>query len=189
MDKDELEAGEEGILEADTPPEPECGKESGEAQEEAEGQAGEELESLRRELAAEQDKYIRLYADFDNYKKRTAKEKSDIYAYASLPLMEKLLTVLDSFDSALKEGGPAQDDPVYQGLAMVSNNLAEILKAEGLKPIATVGERFDPNLHNGVATDELEETEDDEITEEFIRGYIYKDKVIRPSMVKVNRKS
>jgi len=147
-----------------------------------------ELESLRAELESQKDKYIRLYADFDNYKKRTAKEKSEIFAYASQPLMEKLLSVLDAFGSALKDS-EAVGGPVYEGLVMVSNNLRDILSAEGLTAIAAVGETFDPNKHNGIATDDREDVDEDTVTEEFITGYMYKDRVIRPAMVKVNKKA
>ncbi|MCL1802104.1 MAG: nucleotide exchange factor GrpE [Eubacteriaceae bacterium] len=157
-----------------------------EMQEQEEGDKEENLK-LQELLDAEKEKYIRLYADFDNYKKRTSKEKSDIYAFAGLSLVEKLLSVLDSFNSALKVEENEQS-PVYQGFVMVLNNLNEILKSEGLVQIASVGESFNPMLHNAIATEESDDCDDGIITEEFMAGYTFKDKVVRPAMVKVNKK-
>jgi molecular chaperone GrpE len=147
-----------------------------------------QVDELTKKLDSEKDKFLRLYADFENYKKRTAREKTEIYAYANAPLIEKLLSVLDSFDNALKDYSD-ESGAIYDGFSMISNNLREILTVEGLIRIPTVGEPFNPNLHHGIATDDNESFDEDIITEEFMSGYQYKDRIIRPAMVKVNKKN
>ena len=149
--------------------------------------AEEPADELTVRLEELNDKYVRLYADFENYKKRTAKEKTEIYAHANIGLVEKLLAVLDSFGNAFKEQDE-KNTAVYEGFAKVSKQLNDILTAEGLQIIPAAGEKFDPNIHHAVAADSSDEYEDNVITEEFMSGYLFKDKVIRPSMVKVNKR-
>ena len=149
--------------------------------------AEELTDELTNKLEELNDKYVRLYADFENYKKRTAKEKTEIYAHANIGLVEKLLAVLDSFGNALKEQDE-KNTAVYEGFVKVSKQLNDILTAEGLQIIPAAGEKFDPNIHHAVAADSSDEYEDNVITEEFMSGYLFKDKVIRPSMVKVNKR-
>ena len=149
--------------------------------------ADETADEMTVRLEELNDKYVRLYADFENYKKRTAKEKTEIYAHANIGLVEKLLAVLDSFGNAFKEQDE-KNTAVYEGFAKVSKQLNDILTAEGLQIIPAAGEKFDPNIHHAVAADSSDEYEDNVITEEFMSGYQFKDKVIRPSMVKVNKR-
>ena len=131
------------------------------------------------------DRYLRLYADFDNFKKRTAKEKLDASAYAIGGLLTKLLTVLDNLERAVNT--ETSDAQYYEGVKMVSNQFKEILETEGLIKIDCVGKQFDPIIHYAVMSDNDETKADNEITEELQSGYMYKDKILRPSMVKVNK--
>lgn len=133
------------------------------------------------------DQYLRLRADFDNFRKRAIKEKEDTIIYANSLLMEKLLPVIDNFKRALASDKKDNEDFV-KGVEMVANQLNEILKEMGLEKIEDVGSMFDPNLHHGVAVGREEDKEEDEILEALQEGYTFKNKVIRPSMVKVNKK-
>lgn len=144
------------------------------------------IEQMKKEYSDLNDKYMRLYADFDNYKKRSVKEKSDALNYAAVPLMEKLLSVMDNFDRALASCED-QESAFCEGVKMVSRQLTDILTSEGLKAIDALDSQFDPNLHNAVMVDNDAEKEDNVITAEFQKGYMFKDKVVRPSMVKVNK--
>lgn len=142
-------------------------------------------DALDEKYQALNDAYLRLRADFDNFKKRTQKEKADVMRYASCELVTKLLNILDNFERAI--AASEEDTPLASGVKMVYKQLCEILKEEGLDAIACVGEPFDPNMHHAVLTGNEQEKDENIITEELQRGYIYKEKVIRPSMVKVNK--
>lgn len=141
---------------------------------------------MKKEYEELNDKYMRLYADFDNYKKRSVKEKSDALNYAAVPLMEKLLGVMDNFERALASCED-QESAFCEGVKMVSRQLTDILTSEGLSAIEALDSQFDPNLHNAVMVDSDTEKEDNVITAEFQKGYMFKDRVVRPSMVKVNK--
>lgn len=131
-----------------------------------------------------QDKYIRLYADFENYKKRKEKEVLSSYTNGKIGAVEELLSVVDNFDRALLS--IENDDSQFaQGIKMVSKQLYEALDKLGVKPIEALGKQFDPNLHNAVMHIEDENFGENVVAEEFLKGYICGDRVIRHSMVKV----
>ena len=146
-----------------------------------------EAVQLIKELDDLKETHLRLHADFDNFRKRAVKEKYEISSYAVSGLMSKLIGVMDNFDRAIKSD-PQNDTPFYQGIKMVAKQLDELLSEEGLTVIPTVGEPFDPNKHYAVMTENDPEQGDDLIVEELQTGYQFKDKVIRPSMVKVNKR-
>ena len=131
--------------------------------------------------------YLRLRADFDNYKRRSLKEKTEIAQYTMAGFLTKLLPVIDNFDRALNVSEEEQNT-FYNGIKMIATQLSEVLISEGLEVVASEGESFDPNRHNAIMTDSVEDVEDDVITAELQKGYSYKEKVIRPALVKVNRK-
>lgn len=127
--------------------------------------------------------YVRLQADFANFKRRSEKEKQDIYKYGSEKLVTKLLSVADNLDRALAE---AKDDtPLRQGIELVRKELMDILKAEGLEEIESDGIKFDPNQHHAVFMEDSDKHDSEHIIETFQKGYKLKEKVIRPAMVKV----
>ena len=132
-----------------------------------------------------QDKYVRLFADFDNYKKRTQKEMLSSYSNGASGVIEELLPVIDNLERAVGAVSEDDDSNLAQGIQMVYKQLQETLTKLQVKPIPAVGEKFDPNLHNAVMHIEDEELEENVIVEEFLKGYQVKDKVIRHSMVKV----
>ena len=143
---------------------------------------------LTKELAEAKDRMLRLQADFDNFRKRTQKEKEDWYKYASAGIMEKLLPVLDNFERALLAINVKNEEAqgIRDGVDMIYRQLTEILDKEGLEPITAVGEIFDPNLHEALMQVPAEKGQQEgQITEELRRGYRFKDRVIRHTMVKV----
>ena len=139
-----------------------------------------------KEAEAEEDgdaKYLRLMADFQNYKKRVEKEKKDLYSYANEKLVTELLAVLDNFERALAHEDSG--DGFKEGMEMIFKQLMDVLEKSGLAEIAALGEDFDPNFHNAVMTEETEEYESGKVSGVLQKGYTLNGKVIRPSMVKV----
>ncbi len=131
------------------------------------------------------DKYQRSVAEFDNFRKRTIKERDLIAINAACAVIEQLLPVMDNLERAQKLTDLSQDDAMKQGFDLLSRQLTESFEKIGVKAIETVGTAFDPNFHEAVAHVEDENVGEGIITEEYQRGYIYKEKVIRPAMVKV----
>ena len=132
------------------------------------------------------DRLTRQMAEFDNFRKRTEKEKSQMYKIGAKDIIEKMLPVVDNFErglDAVKEED--KEDPFIQGMEMVYKQLMTVLGELGVKPIEAVGKEFDPNLHNAVMHVEDENFGENIIAEEFQKGYMYRDSVVRHSMVKV----
>ena len=132
------------------------------------------------------DRLTRQMAEFDNFRKRTEKEKSQMYEVGAKDIIEKILPVVDNFErglDAVKEED--KEDPFIQGMEKVYKQLMTTLEGIEVKPIEAVGQEFDPNLHNAVMHVEDEEAGENIITEEFQKGYMYHDSVVRHSMVKV----
>jgi len=146
-----------------------------------------EAENYKREAEETHQRLLRLQADYDNFRRRTRLEKEEFVKYASLSLVERLLPVLDNFERALAAARNAADlDSFAKGVDMIYRQLADVLAQEGLEPIKAVGEPFNPEFHQAVMQVESEEYDDNVVVEELQKGYKLKEKVIRPSMVKVN---
>lgn len=152
---------------------------------ENEGKDTEAPEKAVKEEAAEDEstRYLRLMADFQNYKKRVEKEKKDLYSYANEKLVTKQLEVLDNFERALEQ--ETSDESFKKGMEMIFKQLSNVLEKSGLAEIAALGEDFDPNVHNAVMTEETEDYESGKVSGVMQKGYTLNGKVIRPSMVKV----
>ena len=132
------------------------------------------------------DKLARQMAEFDNFRKRTEKEKSQMYEIGAKDIIDKVLPVVDNFERGL--GAVAEEDkehPFIQGMDKVYKQLMTTLEGIGVKPIEAVGQEFNPDFHNAVMHEENEEFGENIITEEFQKGYMYRDSVVRHSMVKV----
>ena len=164
-----------------------------EAEEAIEETVEEEAEAAEPEKSAESDKeaalknqMMRLQADFENYKKRTAKEKTEIYAHAVEGVMTKLLTVIDNLDRAEANADSENFEGYHNGVQMIFKEFMNVLQGEGLKEIDALDQPFDPNYHYGVTVGQDEEKDDQTVLEVLQKGYMCKDKVIRPAMVKVN---
>ena len=132
------------------------------------------------------DKLLRQMAEFDNFRKRTEKEKSAMYEIGAKDIIEKLLPVVDNFERGfLSVTEEDKEDAFVTGMEMVYKQLLTMLEGVGVKPIEAVGQEFNPDLHNAVMHIEDEEVGDNIIVEEFQKGYTYRDSVVRYSMVKV----
>lgn len=146
-----------------------------------------ETEKLEIQLKEQNDKYLRLMAEYDNYQKRTQKEKAARYADAVIDTVEKLLPIGDNLERALNTEVTSEDAVKFkEGIEMVMKQFNDCLEKLDVKPIPALGEQFDPNLHNAVMHIEDESVDDNTIVEDLMKGYIYKDeRVVRHSMVKV----
>ena len=129
------------------------------------------------------DRLKRSMAEFDNYRKRTEKEKASMYVIGAKDIVEKMLPVVDNFERGLAQA--AEGDAFADGMKMIYKQLMTTLDGLGVKPIEAVGKEFDPNFHNAVMHVEDETVGDNIVVEELQKGYTYKDFVIRYSMVKV----
>ena len=131
-----------------------------------------------------QDKYTRLYAEFQNFRRRTEKEKSDIYAFANEKFAMGLLEVIDNFERAMEHGSEA--DPKFaEGMQLILKQLQSVLEKNNVEEIEALDKPFDPNYHNAVMTEASETAESGTVTKVLQKGYMLNKKVIRPSMVAV----
>ena len=164
---------------------------SGDAKEDAEKKTGKKLFGKKKDKKDEKieeltDKLTRQMAEFDNFRKRTEKEKSQMYEIGAKDIIEKILPVVDNFErglDAVKEED--KEDPFVQGMEKVYKHLLTTLEGIEVKPIEAVGQPFDPNFHNAVMHVEDENFGENIVAEEFQKGYTYRDAVVRHSMVKV----
>ena len=166
------ENGEEAIAEEETKERKFFGKKK-----EKKDKKDEKIEELT-------DKVKRQMAEFDNFRKRTEKEKASMYIVGAKDIVEKILPVVDNFERglAMAEGS---EDPFVEGMEKIYKQLMTTLDEMGVKPIEAVGQEFNPDFHNAVMHVEDEEAGENVIVEEFQKGYLYKDFVVRHSMVKV----
>ena len=132
------------------------------------------------------DKVTRQMAEFDNFRKRSEKEKSARYEMGAKDVIEKVLPVIDNFERGL-QGVPKKQktDPFVEGMEMIYKQFMTALEEIGVKPIEAIGKTFDPDIHNAVMHEESDKHEENTISEEFQKGYMYRDSVVRYSMVKV----
>ena len=164
---------------------------SEEAKEDAEKKTGKKLFGKKKDKKDEKieeltDKLTRQMAEFDNFRKRTEKEKSQMYEIGAKDIIEKILPVVDNFErglDAVKE--EEKEDPFVQGMEKVYKHLVTTLEGIEVKPIEAVGQPFDPNFHNAVMHVEDENFGENIVAEEFQKGYTYRDSVVRHSMVNV----
>ena len=146
-----------------------------------------ELEKVKAELNAKNDRLLRLQADFDNFRKRAAKEKTELANVIEQSFLTDLLPLLDNLEraSGAAEGENSNVETLRKGIEMIRAETIAALTKHGLEPIDTENKMFDPNFHQAVGTIQDETKQDGTISAEFQRGYIARGKVIRPSMVQV----
>jgi len=182
----------EAAAEAEAKPKPDA-KAEAEARAKAEGEPDsaaapapetpDPAEQLRAELAAERDRYLRLAAEFDNYRKRTQKEREALYTDAVCDTISRILPVYDNLTRAL--AAPCTDEAFYKGVEMTMAQFMEVLEKLGVRKIPSVGEKFNPDLHEAVMHVEDDSVGENVVVEEFRAGFMIGDKVIRYSTVKV----
>jgi molecular chaperone GrpE len=142
---------------------------------------------LVKQADENQQRFLRAQADFDNFRRRTLKEKEELGQYASMKLIGQLLPVVDNFERAVAAASVNGDfESLAKGVDMIFRQLEQTLEQEGLKAMNVVGEPFNPDFHQAIMQVESDEHEEGIIVEEVQKGYILKDKVLRPAMVKVS---
>ena len=147
------------------------------------GKKKKEKDKFEQQIEDLTDRLKRNMAEFDNFRKRTEKEKSSMYIIGAKDIVEKILPVVDNFERGLAQA--PEDDAFADGMKMIYKQLISTLNDLGVQPIEAVGKEFDPNFHNAVMHVEDEEAGENVIVEEFQKGYMYRDSVVRYSMVKV----
>ena len=185
---EEPAAAEEAEDTADADPAEEASGDEEETADEAKGFFKKKKEKEKKDKNAEKideltDKLQRQMAEFENYRKRTEKEKAAMYDMGTRDTIEKLLPVLDNFERGL--AGAAEEDPFAEGMKMIYRQMITTLTDLGVTPIEAEGQEFDPNLHNAVMHVDDENFGENVVAEELQKGYMYKDHVVRHSMVKV----
>lgn len=143
-----------------------------------------ELENIRAQLSQVNDKLLRTLAEYDNYRKRTQKEKEAIYSDSKSEIIMKLLPVIDNFERAQAAEQP-DIETFKKGIDMIFTQLMDSMKSLGVESFGAAGDEFDPNLHNGVMHVEDEELGENVIADVFMKGYKMGDRVLRPATVKV----
>jgi molecular chaperone GrpE len=142
---------------------------------------------LQADLDRFRDLALRSQADFENYKKRSAREKDEAIKYANSGLLERLLPIVDNFELGLAAArGEGEASPVFSGMSLVFKQLNDFLSDNGLQPIDAVGEKFDPNLHEAIAHGPSDKIPEGSIIHQTRRGYRYKDRLLRPASVVVS---
>jgi len=154
----------------------------------------EDIAAERDKLAAEkaelEDTLKRRQADFENFRRRTERERAEMFEYATMEALRAMLPVLDGFDRALK-AAPVEEGPVKdyaEGIRLICQNFMESLTKLGLETVESTGQIFDPNQHHAVQKEQRDDLEDQTIMEEYQRGYKFKGKLLREAMVKVSVK-
>ena len=147
------------------------------------GELQEKINELTSQLADANDKYLRLYAEYDNYRKRTTKEKMEAYGDATCRCIAEILPVIDSFERAIE--AECTDESYKSGMQMIYTNFIDVLKKIGVTEMEALGNEFDTNLHNAIKKTEDENFGENTICEVFQKGYMFNDRVIRHAVVAV----
>ncbi|SFA85280.1 molecular chaperone GrpE [Selenomonas ruminantium] len=187
-DEQKLEEMQQEINAVDADEAEEAASESAESEneetQEPQDEAAAQIEKLTAELKEKEDRVLRLQADFENFRRRTSKEKEELSAVVTQGMLKDMLPLLDNFERAM--AAEAKDGEAFQkGVEMIFTQFTEILKKNGLEHIEVEGQKFDPNFHQAVMRVQNADMEDDDIAQELQKGYMVKGRVIRPSMVQV----
>ena len=147
-----------------------------------------EMEELKIELAEQKDKFIRLYAEFDNFKRRNAKERIELMQTAGRDVIQSLLEVMDDFERADKQMAKSEDvEQIKKGIELIFSKLKNTLSSKGLKEMKSIGTEFNPDLHEAITEIEVPEEMKGKVVDEVEKGYTLNDKIIRFSKVVVGK--
>src|SRR6266571_4805880 len=145
------------------------------------------MSGLQADLDRFRDLALRSQADFENYKKRSAREKDEAIKYANSSLLERLVAIIDNFELGLEAAkGESEQSPIYSGMTLVLKQLHDFLAENGLQPIEAEGKRFDPNLHQAIAHEPNNQFPEGIVLRQTRRGYRFRDRLLRPSSVVVS---
>ena len=150
--------------------------------------ADDERERLTAELKEANDKYLRLYAEFDNYRKRVNRDKEELIKYGNERLLHELLPFIDHLEMALKHSSNESSSGIVEGVEITLKGLRKTLEKFGLNEIEAEGKPFDPSVHHAVSQVESEKIDENMVVEELRKGYMLNDKVLRASLVAVSKK-
>jgi molecular chaperone GrpE len=160
------------------------GPESAVAAEEAD-----QLTALQQEKDALQDRLLRTAAEFDNYRKRIDRERRELSDFAISDVFRELLPIIDNFERALQTPAPPEADAFRKGIELIHRQMLDLLRKRGVKPIEALGSDFDPNFHQAVIHEASDSHREGEVMEELQRGYMLGERLLRPAMVKVAKRS
>lgn len=148
-----------------------------------------ELDEKEGKIKSLEDRILYLQADFENFKKLKAKEKQDTLKYANEIIIKELLPVIDNLEMALKHAESTEDyKAIHEGVKITLNEFLKVLEKSGVTPVEALGQKFDPNFHEAFYQEEREDVEPDTVVSEFQKGYLLKERLIRPSRVGVSKK-
>ncbi|NLO21396.1 MAG: nucleotide exchange factor GrpE [Syntrophomonadaceae bacterium] len=148
----------------------------------------EQINKLQEELKQANDLYLRALAEADNTRKRAVRERDEYIKFASLPLVKKLLAVIDDLDRAISMFGPEQNpEALLKGVEMIMSRMKEIVEQEGVQALDALGQPFDPQYHQPLTVEANSQYPENTVIEELQKGYLMHDRVIRPSLVKVSK--
>ena len=149
----------------------------------------EELKDKEKEIEELKDKYLRAYAEMENMKKRLEKEKKEAIEYANETLLKEILPFIDNIERAIEHANEKSKlEDFIKGIELTLNNLLKTLEKFGVKPVEAKNKPFDPNYHEAMSVVETEDTEPNIVVEEMQKGYIFKNRLLRPSLVSVSKK-
>src|SRR6476469_378294 len=153
----------------------------------AENAHEDDADGLQADLDRFRDLALRSQADFENYKKRAAREKEEAIKYANSSLLDRLVAIVDNFELGLEAArAEGEKSPIFSGMSMVLKQLMDFLADSGLQPINAMGQKFDPNLHEAIAHEPSDESPEGTVIRQTRRGYKLKDRLLRPSSVVVS---
>ena len=147
------------------------------------------LETAERQARENYDRLLRTSAEFDNYKKRTAREMQEVVKFANEKMARELLTVVDNLERAIDAAGPErrEEDPLVKGIHMTLDEVLKILERHKVQPVVALGEPFDPAFHQAMMQEEVEDQPSNTVVREMQKGYVMHDRLLRPSMVVVSK--
>ena len=147
-----------------------------------------ELKNLKKESNEHKESLQRIQAEFENFQKRNERERIEFIKFASARTIEEFLPLVDSISEGINQAKKSNNPEMIEGFEKIKSQLLKIFEKQGVKPINSVGEKFDHNFHECMMTANEKDKKDDYILEEFQKGYVLKDKILRPAKVKVNKK-
>ena len=155
----------------------------------ADSPLAQQLEQAEQKASENYDKLLRVSADFDNYKKRTAREMQELVKYANEKLIKELLVVVDNLERAIDSASGRYDenDPLIQGMHLTLNETIKILERHQVKSVASLGEPFDPSYHQAMMQEEVEDQPPNTVVKELQKGYLIHDRLLRPALVAVSK--
>lgn len=176
-------------IESDASSPPESTETAEQPAEKPEDDLAAKLEASERQAREHYDRLLRVSAEFDNYKKRTSREMQDLAKFANEKLLRELLSVVDNLERAVAscEHDPDQPDPVLQGVNLTLNETLKLLERYQVKPIDSLGEPFDPNFHQAMMQEEVDNQPENTVVREMQKGYLLHGRLLRPALVAVSK--